>query len=81
MDLPIPKREGELGGKVGQIRFTWCKSGGNKISDSCQGLKIAVLNELSKNDYKGPNLIPLRVTGRFWVRFFKYFIQFKVSLG
>jgi len=31
-------------------------------------------------NYKGPNLIPLRVTGRFWVRFFKYFIQFKVSL-
>ena len=45
-----PKREGELGGKVGQIRFTWCKSGGNKFSDSCQGLKIAALNELSKND-------------------------------
>ena len=50
MDLRIPKREGELGAKVGQISFTWCKSGGNKISDSCQGLKIAALNELSKNN-------------------------------
>jgi hypothetical protein len=36
MTLPLPKREGELGAKVGKINFLCAGNGANKISDRCQ---------------------------------------------
>ena len=36
MTLPLPKREGELGAKVGKRKFLFAGNGANKFSDRCQ---------------------------------------------
>jgi hypothetical protein len=36
MTLPLPKRKGELGAKVGKINFLCVGNGANKICDRCQ---------------------------------------------